>query len=237
MAVQPQLFILTEACLLKLYLLASEGRHTIGVEDLSALFEGKVKAPVTKLALELLIKGKRADSTEATFPPEYAINASGYQHVETCLREKSWLSIYSKKGDDWLFETGGVIDDEEADSSSTAEIEDAWEPLPLDRQNPALAQAIEKIDELVEAIAQDNGYAVTEPDERNYILTALRNGVQALKIQTVIYRMQFKAFIWEPIERIATRFAQHAIGLSADVVKELIKEAFKHVAKKFLDNC
>lgn len=236
MAVQPELSILAEACLLKLYLLASEGRHAIGVEDLSALFEGKVKAPVTKLALELLIKGKRADSTKATFPPEYAINVLGYQSVEANLKEKSFLSIYSKKGDDWLFETGGIISEEIAAVNSIPATEDAWEPLPLDRQNPALTHAIEKIDELIQAIKQDNGYAANEPDERNFIVSALQAGVHALRDQTVIYRMQFRAFIWEPIKRITTRFGSSVIGVLADAAKEGLKEAFKHVAKKILDN-
>ncbi len=134
------------------------------------------------------------------------------------------------------FETGVVIDDREAVPSSKSATEDAWEPLPLDRQNPALAQAIEKIDELIQAVEQDNGYAANEPDERNFILSALRIGVQALKDQTVIYGMQFQAFIWEPIKKIATRFAPGAIGVLADAAKEGLKEAFKHVAKKILDN-
>ncbi|MSP41829.1 MAG: hypothetical protein EXR08_00445 [Alphaproteobacteria bacterium] len=134
------------------------------------------------------------------------------------------------------FETVGVIEGKEADSSSSTELEDVWEPLPLDRQNLALAQAIEKIDELIQAIKQDNGYAANEPDERNFIVSALQAGVQALRDQTVIYRIQFRAFVWEPIQQIATRFGPSAIGVLADAAKEFIKEAFKLVAKKFLDN-
>ena len=236
MSVQPKLSVLADACLFKLYRLAIEGTQQTGRDELSALFEGKASTPVIKLAIEILVNSQKAKSIISQSITQYSISGSGYLLVEAFLEEKSFYSIYSEKGDDWLFETGGVIDDEEADSSSSTEIEDAWEPLPLDRQNPALAQAIEKIDELIQAITQDNGYAANEPDERNYILSALRSGAQALRDQTVIYRMQFMGFIWEPIQRIATRFGPSAIGVLADAAKESIKEWLKSAAKNFLDN-
>ena len=91
----------------------------------------------------------------------------------------------------------------------------------------------EKIDELIQALEQDNGYAANEPDERSFILSALQAGAQALRDQTVIYRMQFRAFIWEPVKQVATRFGPSAIGVIADTAKEIIKDWLKSAAKNW----
>lgn len=111
---------------------------------------------------------------------------------------------------------------------------DPWEPLPLDRQSEPLEAAIAKIDDVVDAVIQDNGYAVSEPDERNYVLSALQAGVEAMKVQTVIYQMQFTAFIWKPLDRIATRFKENAIGALAIAAIEAVKAAFSEVFKRWL---
>ena len=232
MTVTPKLSILADACLLKLYLRAQEGQEEIPYNKLQVVFESKIKSPVFKFAIEALIDQKNVNyNIQQTL---FAINRVGYLKVEKELENKtSFFSIYSEKGDDWLFETGGAIEDGEADTGSKSATEAAWEPLPLDRQNPALAQAIEKIDELIQALEQDNGYAANEPDERSFILSALQAGAQALRDQTVIYRMQFRAFIWEPVKHVATRFGTSAIGVIEDTAKEIIKDWLKSAAKNW----
>ena len=44
---------------------------------------------------------------------------------------------------------------------------DEWAPLELDRTEPELTAVIEAVDDTIEAVRGDNGYAHTKPEERS----------------------------------------------------------------------
>ena len=119
--------------------------------------------------------------------------------------------------------------------TSTAEPPtDKWEPLPLERTEQS-ASIANKLEELADGLKEDNGYAATEPDERNFIITALQSGAKALREQTIIYRMQFDAFIWEPLGQVASRFGRNTKGIAAAALKEALRDFFKDILKGNFD--
>lgn len=135
---------------------------------------------------------------------------------------------YSKFGSEWVFGTNGTdAQSKSLDIELEKPEQDTWEPLPLDRENPEHQNAIDRLDEVIELTQADNGYAATYADERNFVVSALSAGSKALKEQAVIYRIQFKALIWEPLVQLAARFGDNAIGIAASAAKEAIKEYLK----------
>jgi hypothetical protein len=54
------------------------------------------------------------------------------------------------------------VNDSDFDESSDKE----WEPLPLERENPHLQTTIAAVDEVVEKVQADNGYAANLPEEK-----------------------------------------------------------------------
>lgn len=87
----------------------------------------------------------------------------------------------------------GVVVPEEDDSEDeepsddAQQLEDVWEPLPVDRSSPEYEQAVESLSDAVEKIEQDNGYADTHPEERNSIVFSLTLGVTLLKDHVMSY--------------------------------------------------
>ncbi len=47
---------------------------------------------------------------------------------------------------------------------------DTWEPLPIDRSNPKYEETIVGIENAIQAIAADNGFSATYPDERDNLV-------------------------------------------------------------------
>jgi len=105
-----------------------------------------------------------------------------------------------------------------------------WEPIPLERSDEKLRKASEALDEAVEKIEADNGYAVAAPGEREYVLTNLKHVAKILKEQSQVYWMQIKTFALEPLGRVIQRFGPSAVGVVAraarDALTDWLKETF-----------
>jgi hypothetical protein len=115
--------------------------------------------------------------------------------------------------------------------------ETQWEPIPLDRGDEALISARGALDEAIRQIEQDNGYAVTVPGEREYVLDNLKRASTILKEQSLIYVMQLRAYVIEPLRLVIRRFGPAAVGLAANVAREAFKDWLKknylHLLDKF----
>jgi len=102
---------------------------------------------------------------------------------------------------------------------------DSWEPLIIERQEPAYAEALAKTETAVKAVRSDNGYAATQPGERNEVVKTLETGVEALKNEQPS-KGRLRALLGRPLRYLADKFAGGAIGESAkQALEALIKWA------------
>ena len=92
--------------------------------------------------------------------------------------------------------------------------QDVWEPLPINRTQPAYEEAVSAFESAVGVIEGDNGYAVTEPDERNQIVWSIKEGLRALKELTPS-RAQIRSMIVGPLQYVSKKFVDTAMGIAA----------------------
>lgn len=102
-----------------------------------------------------------------------------------------------------------------------------WEPIPLDRDDPKLQEATEKLDEAIKTIEGDNGYAANLPGEREYVLSHLKSFAQMLKTKAEVYGRQIKTDAIDPLTRVAKRFGTAMVGVAATSAKEALIEWLK----------
>ena len=150
-------------------------------------------------------------------------------------------TVFGDKEMDLNAAVGGQTGEQEIDTSeqeldpsdTTAPLgaSNAWEPLKIDRQSSDAESAITATEKALQTISQDNGYAANDPDERNQIVETLRYGLDKLRNNSLLYRFQFEAFVWQPLNRIAKKFKDTAMGISASAAKEALKEWLKEAIK------
>jgi len=222
----PKLDILAEATLLRLFLVAQTRDENVKVEEVPALFKLRITRKQTDLALEILQEKKLCTVKVSPYTSTASVTKLGYLEVEQALEDpSSFFYAYQENGDQWLSETGGVITANSPDIENTSSVD--WEPLPVERDDPQLKQAIVALDAAITEIESDNGYSATEPDERNAVVSSLKTASEALKTQSQIYYFQFRSLIWEPLVKAGKRFGNAATGLSIQAAKEALKEVFK----------
>ncbi|MBV9572073.1 MAG: hypothetical protein JO056_12610 [Alphaproteobacteria bacterium] len=108
-----------------------------------------------------------------------------------------------------------------------------WEPLPLDRSDPRLSEIIHGVDEIIETVRGDNGYAATLPEERSYVLTTLSTGSKILGTENSTSIPALRTYVIDPLVRIAKRFKDAALGVLADGTRAAIIEYVKQHAPQW----
>jgi hypothetical protein len=114
--------------------------------------------------------------------------------------------------------------------------EEGWEPLPIDRDDPDLKSAIDKIDDTYEQVRADNGYAAHVPEERAYVMDSLEMVGRKLKEASAISLPYIRRYGIEPLSMLIRRFGPSAIGLLATAAKEALKEWLKKRGVFLLDD-
>jgi hypothetical protein len=194
--------------------------------EIKEIFNNTVSTNLVRSSIELLrTRGHRGlVNRHGTAEKGYAfsINERGIIAVENDLRRTNTLiCYYHLHGDDALEEVAGLgtvfLTQEERE-----EAED-WAPLPIDRTEEAYQETIESIEKGIEAIEQDNGFAVAHPSERQGILDTLRNGLQWLKERSPSKEIIFSTIV-RPFQRVSAIFGSSIVG-------EIAKETAKHVAE------
>jgi len=139
------------------------------------------------------------------------------ESLETFGPEKS--CTLTEAGAEMVFELRHAL----AEGEGAPENIEAWSPLPLEREPDAVEQAIGRSEELLERVRGDNGFAATEPATHKAIIWSLQSGLEALKAR-LPSREQLRALLYQPIQYLAKRFGDAAIG-------QLAKEAGKAVLR------
>jgi hypothetical protein len=101
-----------------------------------------------------------------------------------------------------------------SDDSQT--IDQSWEPLKIDREAEAYRAAIEATEKAIREIETSNGYASSEPDERNAIVAVTKGTLEAVKTGSPPLDTIKKGLL-QPLGYIARKFSDSTIGEAAKV--------------------
>lgn len=96
---------------------------------------------------------------------------------------------------------------------------DNWQPLPIDREDPLFKVGLKAVEEALKTIEADNGYAATEPEERNAIIASAKGTVQALK-DGYPSKGTVSATLIIPFKYLAKKFGDGIIGAAAKTIWE-----------------
>ncbi|MBI1261157.1 MAG: hypothetical protein GC184_05480 [Rhizobiales bacterium] len=146
---------------------------------------------------------------------EYALTSSGVDY------DNEWTDQYY----DHVGKSLGyaILDGDSDDSEKKIDDDkaDVWQPLPVDRADPETAETIERIEEALIAIRQDNGYSENFPEERDYVVQNLGLAVDWLRSERAIIILKTRTWILEPLSQAARRFGPSAVGLIVTTAREL----------------
>ncbi len=92
--------------------------------------------------------------------------------------------------------------------------EPEWEPLPIDRRSPEYQSAVSELESTVEIISGDNGYAATQPEERDQIVWSLKEGLRAIK-EHMPSRAQVNALVVQPLRYMSKKFGDTVMGVAS----------------------
>jgi hypothetical protein len=109
---------------------------------------------------------------------------------------------------------------------------DEWEPIPIDRQDPAFKEVERKLEIAVREIESNNGYASAAPEERNYVVTQLARLRDTLKTEAQVQWLVIKTFGVDPLAIVAKRFGKAAVGMAALAASQALQEWLKKAAAK-----
>jgi hypothetical protein len=113
---------------------------------------------------------------------------------------------------------------------------DEWEPLPLERGSNKLEDVVNRLDETIETLRSDNGYSVTAPEEKSYVLDGLSNLRRKLSDTTTVSYGYVKKYGMEPLRLLINRFGPAAIGVAAMAAREAIISWLKELGVRLLDS-
>ncbi len=116
-----------------------------------------------------------------------------------------------------------------ADTDTTASESldtDTWSPLPIERHDGNYISAVDAAEKAMKAIEQNNGYAASEPEERNGIVATIKGTLEAIKTGAPSRRAVVEGLL-KPLKYIAKKFADSTMGeLAKDAVGWLVKWLF-----------
>jgi hypothetical protein len=226
-----RLIPLSRIILARLYIqhVNDDPREKYSPEEVAAFFAIPISLNLIRSALEKLHTDSTYDShlvvrsgSKKAGTLGYLIGPFGMEVVEKALLKKnSDIAHYIANGDTVIDEIAG-LDGHFLTSQERMEA-DEWTPLEIERSDPAYLDAVNSVEEAIEAIRQDNGFAATRPQEREGILQTLQEGLVWLKdkvpTQSIIQTM-----LVAPLRWVWSHFGNAFVG-----------EAAKKAAQKLVD--
>jgi len=198
-------------------------------QEVAALFSIPISLNLIRSALEKLHRDSnlhaplvlRKGNTK-TGNLGYAIGAYGMEVVEKAILKKdSDVAHYIANGDAVIDEIASL--DANFFTAQERMDTDEWAPLEIDRTDPAYLEALSSVEEAIETIRQDNGFAATRPREREGILRVLQEGLIWLK-EKVPTQSILQTTLVSPLRWVSSVFGNAIVG-----------EAAKKAAQKLLD--
>ena len=118
------------------------------------------------------------------------------------------------------------IENETSDAAGDIEDSDEWEPLPIDRTTSEYKNIVEAVNDAIEKIEADNGYAANKPEERDNVVWSLRQGIAAIR-EMAPSLAHVRALIMAPLNSAIKTLKESVLGVAAMVAREAFKEWIK----------
>lgn len=93
---------------------------------------------------------------------------------------------------------------------------DVWEPIKLDRQSPKYTEAVSAAEAALREIEGSNGYASSDPEERNGLVATIKGSLDALK-NGAPSRQSLVHGLLKPLEYVVKKFTDSTMGEIAKV--------------------
>ena len=174
-----------------------------------------------ELALQSLIDCGRVYAVEDNYADTYYIVSNDTKNWIRSEEQNvdSIIGKYFTFGEDWAYtafrkfgQLRGKLKTIESDSSDGL----AWEPLPLDRELDIYRHTNAAVEEALETIEGNNGYAESEPEERQQIVSSIKEGLKQFR-DGLPSRSQLVSLLVEPLRFIANKFSSAAMGEAAKI--------------------
>ena len=111
----------------------------------------------------------------------------------------------------------------------------AWEPIPLSRDDPSLLAAIASLEKVIADVQQSNGYAASSLEERNYVLDGLRNTAHPLREAASTSYPYLKRYALEPLGLVIKRFWGTLTSVAATAARDALLAFIKQHGSKLVD--
>jgi hypothetical protein len=165
------------------------------------------------------------------FAPTMLLRNPGFKEKVTELTkvQNTPFQKFADLNDDQMWLTGVLFElEKRAQEFGVTErdfkqVDQEWAPIPLDRAEPELQTAIARLDEVVEAVRSDNGYAANLPEERAFVLDGLTVFATRLKSSDTISVPFLQTYGVANIAKLIKRFGTAAVGVLAMSALEGIK--------------
>jgi hypothetical protein len=105
---------------------------------------------------------------------------------------------------------------QEPTEKRTASELDQWEPIKLDRKSSKFEEAVGAAEAALREIEGSNGYASSEPEERNGLVATVKGSIEALKEGTPS-RQSIVYGLIKPLEYIVKKFTDSTMGEIAKI--------------------
>lgn len=166
------------------------------------------------------------------YETNFDTSIDSYRKIIISMNDSDVYNKHNIFGDNWLSIAIQNINNEYeniessndiSESGISVENEEGWAPIPVDRDSSKLAEAISASEAALEEIESNNGYAASEPGERDAVVGTLRSGIEGLKSR-VVTREFVKSALLKPLGYLSKKFTDSAIGIAAKAaIEALIK--------------
>jgi hypothetical protein len=173
-------------------------------------------ALIARKAVKALIERELLEQTDR-YGDTFEISAQGIQHVERELEGAT--SLISRAARAWEEHRDPSVLQHQLDAPL---LDVDWEPLKIERDSAPYRDALEAVSQAVETIRGDNGYAHSQPEQRNSVLSTVETGLQLLK-ERILTRTQFTELLFRPLTFLAKKFAETAMGEVAKIAVSALR--------------
>jgi hypothetical protein len=148
---------------------------------------------------------------------EYYLTSSGLDLLMEHGRDPNPdIDAYMEHGVPWVLQP-----DQATITSGLESDHDLWEPLPIDRGNLDYGEMISATEAALQQIEGNNGYAATEPDQRNGIVLAIKGAIETIKSGSPSVNY-IKTSLLAPLKFVSTKFSEGVIGQVAKMAAEAV---------------
>lgn len=135
--------------------------------------------------------------------------AGKFQADEVWDYVKNWLDEANKDAS-----AVGVSEPDSQDDADSGYEE--WEPLKIERDSTAYKDAVDASEAAVREIETSNGYAASEPEERNAVVASTKGTLEAIKTG-LPSKQSIRHGLLAPLRFISKKFAETTIGEIAKI--------------------